>query len=195
MLYTLPTSVETDNREYIIRNKGDFRMVLDCFSALNDPELTKQTRLLTCLIIFYEDFNSLEDIEEARDDLETLVNEMMVFFNGGQEESGRKVNYRLIDWDKDASMVCSAINKVAGKEVRAEEYLHWWTFLGYYMAVGESALSTVVGIRSKIVKGQKLEKHEKEFRQENPQYFNWNSKSVEEQELDRMAAEMWNADG
>lgn len=195
MLYTLPTSVETDNREYIIRNKGDFRVVLDCFSALNDPELTKQARLLTCLIIFYEDFNSLEDIEEARDDLETLVNEMMIFFNGGQEESGRKVNYRLIDWDKDASMVCSAINKVAGKEVRAEEYLHWWTFLGYYMAVGESALSTVVGIRSKIVKGQKLEKHEKEFRQENPQYFNWNSKSVEEQELDRMAAEMWNADG
>lgn len=195
MLYTLPTSVTTDSKEYLIRNKGDFRMILDCFNALNDIELTKQMRLLTCLIIFYEDFNSLEDIEQAKDDLETLVSEMMVFFNGGQEESGRKVNYRLIDWDKDASMVCSAINKVAGKEVRAEEYLHWWTFLGYYMAVGESALSTVVGIRSKIVKGQKLEKHEKEFRQENPQYFNWNSKSVEEQELDKLAAEMWNADG
>lgn len=195
MTYTLPSSIFINGQEFSIRERGDFRMVLDCFEALNDLELTKQMRVLTALLIFYEDFNSFEDIQKHSNDVEELVEKMMLFFNLDQKDSGKSVNYKLIDWQQDAPMICSAINKVAGKEIRAEEYIHWWTFLGYYMAIGESALSTVVGIRNKIVKGKKLEKHEQEFRRENPQYFVWNSKSIEEQELDKLALEMWDAGG
>lgn len=195
MTYSLPSSISVNGQEYAIRKQGDFRMVLDCFEALNDIELDKNWRIITCLIIFYEAFNSFEDIEKHSDDLEELTQKMMSFFNMDQPDPEKSVNYKLIDWQQDAPMICSAINNVAGKEIRAEEYIHWWTFLGYYMAVGESALSTVVNIRSKIVKGKKLEKHEQEFKRENPQYFKWNSKSIEEQELDKIASEMWNSDG
>lgn len=196
MTYTLPISVYVNGQEYTIRKKGDFRMVLDCFEALNDIELTKSARLITCLIIFYEDFNSIEDINEHPNDVEELVKKMVEFFNIDQPEDacGKSVNYKLIDWQQDAPIICSAVNKVAGKEIRAEEYLHWWTFLGYYMSVGESALSTIVSIRSKIIKGKKLEKYEQEFKRDNPQYFKWNSKTAEEMELDRLAMEMWNSD-
>lgn len=195
MTYTLPSSIYVNGQEFSIRERGDFRMVLDCFETLNDLELPKQMRVLTTLLIFYEDFNSFEDIQKHSNDVEELVEKMMLFFNLDQKDSGKSVNYKLIDWQQDAPMICSAINKVAGKEIRAEEYIHWWTFLGYYMAIGESALSTIVGIRNKIVKGKKLEKHEQEFRRENPQYFVWNSKSIEEQELDKLALEMWDAGG
>lgn len=195
MTYTLPSSIFINGQEFSIRERGDFRMVLDCFETLNDLELPKQMRVLTTLLIFYEDFNSFEDIQKHSNDVEELVEKMMLFFNLDQKDSGKSVNYKLIDWQQDAPMICSAINKVAGKEIRAEEYIHWWTFLGYYMAIGESALSTVVGIRNKIIKGKKLEKHEQEFRRENPQYFVWNSKSIEEQELDKLALEMWDAGG
>lgn len=195
MTYTLPSSIFINGQEFSIRERGDFRMVLDCFETLNDLELPKQMRVLTTLLIFYEDFNSFEDIQKHSNDVEELVEKMMLFFNLDQKDSEKSVNYKLIDWQQDAPMICSAINKVAGKEIRAEEYIHWWTFLGYYMAIGESALSTVVGIRNKIVKGKKLEKHEQEFKRENPQYFVWNSKSIEEQELDKLALEMWDAGG
>lgn len=194
MTYSLPTSIFVDGQEYSIRKRGDFRMVLDCFEALNDVELEKQNRILACLMIFYEAFNSIEDFSNCSGEtLEELVKNMMLFFNANQKDSGKAVNYKLIDWEQDSMMICSAINNVAGKEIRAEEYLHWWTFLGYYMAIGESALSSVVAIRNKIVKGKKLEKHEQEFKRENPQYFNWNSKTVEELELDKLAQEMWNS--
>lgn len=195
MTYTLPISVYVNGQEYTIRKNGDFRMVLDCFEALNDIELTKSARLITCLIIFYEDFNSIEDINEHQNDVEELVKKMVEFFNIDQPEDacGKSVNYKLIDWQQDAPIICSAVNKVAGKEIRAEEYLHWWTFLGYYMSVGESALSTIVSIRSKIIKGKKLEKYEQEFKRDNPQYFKWNSKTAEEMELDKLAMEMWNS--
>lgn len=192
-MYKLPFSISVNGQDFSIRERGDFRMVLDCFNALNDIEMDKQTRILTCLIIFYEDLNSFEDIQEHAEDIEELVKKMMEFFNVNQPESGRVVNYKLIDWEQDAPMICSAVNNVAGKEIRAEEYLHWWTFLGYYMAVGESALSTVVGIRSKLMKGKKLEKYEQEFKRDNPQYFKWNSKTADELELDKLAFEMWDS--
>ena len=103
---------------------------------------------------------------------------MFDFFNCGRSQSiGKKMNHKLIDWEQDSQIICSAINKVANKEVRAEPYIHWWTFMGYYSAVGESLLSTIVSIRDKIVRGKKLEKHERIFRQENPEYFIWNISS------------------
>ena len=190
-MYELPISVTIDNREFAIRKQGDFRMVLDCFSALNDLELPREGRIISSLIDFYEDFKTIEDVL-ACDCIAELVTEMMKFFNCGQEDSEKKVTVRLIDWDKDSNLICSAVNKVAGKEIRAEQYIHWWTFIGYYMAIGQSPLSTIVGIREKIAKNKQLEKHEKQFRYENPQYFNMNYKSLEEQELDAEVMKMWN---
>lgn len=192
-MYEIPVSVQIGEERYNIRNKGDFRMVLDCFAALDDEQLTEQERILASVIIFYEDMNCVEDTNKFSD-YNTAVTEMFKFFNCGQEESpGASTNYKLIDWQSDSQLVSSAINNVAGKEIRAEAYVHWWTFMGYYLAVGESALSTVVNIRSKIVKGKKLEKYEQEFRKNNPQYFKWNSKTIGQREQDELARSLWNS--
>lgn len=191
-MYEIPTSVEINGRKFHIRNNGDYRVILDCFSALEDAELDAKERLLASLIIFYDDFTTISDILEL-DDLEKFVTEMYKFFNCGQEKGlGTNTDHKLIDWDKDSQLICSAINKVANTEVRLEPYIHWWTFMGYYTAIGESPISTIIHIRDKIMKNKKLEKHEKEFRYSNPQYFTWNSKTVEENEADRLVKELWN---
>ena len=191
MYYDLPTSITIEDRSYAITNQGDFRMVLDCFSALSDIELGEDYRVLAALLIFYDDFNDVEDIPQDEDTLRALVEEMMTFFNCGQEDDDNTPSPKLIDWEKDAQMIMAAVNNVAGKEVRAEKYVHWWTFTGYYMSVGESMLATIVSIRSKILKGEKLEKWEQKFRNENPKYFDWNSKSIEDMELDQLMYELW----
>ena len=97
---------------------------------------------------------------------------MFLFFNCNQENVGAKAEGKVIDWDKDALMIISAVNKVAGKEIRAEKYLHWWTFLSYYMAIGECTLATVVNIRRKLMKNEKLEKYEQKFVKDSPELFN-----------------------
>lgn len=189
-MYTLPTSVEVNGASFGIRNKGDFRMVLDCFNALNDDELDNDEKIITSLIIFYEDFNSISDVTKCKD-IEYLAKEMMKFFNGGDDNLGKQDSYKLVDWETDSTLICSAINHVAGKEVRAEEYIHWWTFLSYYMAIGECSLSFIVSIRNKIAKGEKLEKHEKKFKQENPQYFNRDMRTKEQKEADDYVRKLW----
>ena len=193
-MYEIPTTITVGSTEYRIRNKGDYRMVLDCFSALQDASLNSNERLFCSLIIFYEDINCIADINKF-EDLEEAATKMFDFFNCGRSQSvGKKMNHKLIDWEQDSQIICSAINKVANKEVRAEPYIHWWTFMGYYSAVGESLLSTIVSIRDKIVRGKKLEKYERTFRQENPEYFVWNTNNIDE-EAEELFNELWNKGG
>lgn len=169
--YELPTSVILNDAEHAIRKDGDFRMVLDCFRLLQDTELEENERILACLVVFYDELNGIEDVQRLGD-IEEAVKQMFSFFNCGQEQSaGINTEVKVIDWDKDALMIISAINNVAGKEIRAEKYLHWWTFMAYYMAIGESPLSTVINIRRKIIKNAKLEKYEQEYVRNNPELF------------------------
>ena len=67
--------------------------------------------------------------------------------------------------------------------------------MGYYLAIGECPLSTVVSIRDKLVRGKKLEKWEREFQLNNPDYFKWDFKSVEEKEAESLIRELWNSEG
>lgn len=192
-MFDIPTDIVIEDRQFNITDGGDYRMVLDCFSILNDIELTQQDRIIGCLIIFYEDLNSITSVYMLPDEIiEQLIKQMFDFFNCGQQETDTKNSPRLIDWEKDEQLVCSAVNKVAGTEIRAVKYMHWWTFMGYYLAIGESALATVVSIRYKIVHNKKLEKYEKDFRRDNPEYFNWDRKTSEQREAENWVVKMWN---
>lgn len=191
-MYKIPTTVVINDTEYGIRNNGDYRVILDCFSALQDVDLTEQERVFASLIIFYQDLNNLEDVF-IQTNLVERVSEMYKFFNCGDTDTiGTKVPYKLIDWEQDSQLISSAINAVANTEIRSVPYIHWWTFMGYFSAIGKSLLSNVITIREKLLKGKKLEKYEREFRRDNPKYFVWNSKSVDDAEADKLLQELWN---
>lgn len=192
-MFEIPTSIQVGEQSLTIRNRGDYRMVLDCFAALNDTELTKEERVYCALIIFYEDFNDLEDLAHYKN-LNEAVKKMYWFFNCGDDTGvGANKHHKLIDWEGDSQLIASAVNKVANTEIRMAEYIHWWTFMGYYLAIGESPLATIVGIRSKIMEGKKLEKHEAKFKNDNPQYFIWDNKSVEDKEAEEAIMALWNS--
>ena len=190
--YDLPVEIEVNGKNYPITNRGDFRMVIDCFSALNDEEIPKYMRLNDALIIFYEDINSDADIAYIfGEHKEEAVKKMFSFFNCNQLEAGLKVNYKLIDWEQDAQLVCAAVNTVAQTEVRSAPFLHWFTFMGHYISVGDSVLASVIGIRFKKARGKKLEKYEREFIQNNPQYFTSKAELEEQEEAEAWLKKNW----
>lgn len=181
--YSLPTAIEIDGKSYPITQKGHFEMVIDCFSVLNDKEIPEKLRVVDCCKIFYEDINDDSDIMLFGEHYEEAVDKMYSFFNCNQLEVGAKTNIKLIDWETDAQLICAAVNNVAQTEIRSEPYLHWFTFMGYYISVGDSPLATVVGLRDKKARGKKLEKHEREFIMNNPQYFT-TKEQLEQQKQD-----------
>lgn len=181
MSWTLPASLTIRGASFRIRT--DFRDILRIFEAFNDPDLDDRAKTYVMLRIIYPDFDKIPE-----DDMQEAADKAIDFINCGQEGESR---HKLMDWEQDAEIIVPAINKVAGCEVRGLEYLHWWTFLGYYMEIGESLFSQVVNIRYKRAHGQKLEKWEKDFEKENRHLIQFKKKLSEEEkaalEADRAA--------
>ena len=196
-MYELPKTVKTESgATYHIRKSGDFRMILDCFKALQDTKISEDARILASLIIFYEEFTTIWDIPADQGEVKSLIEQMYKFFNCGKRESvGAQTSTALINWENDSQLICAAVNAVAKMEIRALEYLHWWTFIGDYISVGESVLATVVGIRDKVIKGKKLEKWERDFKRANPEHFIWRQADIESQDIDRMLRNRFHRSG
>lgn len=155
MYFDLPTSLEIGGEEWVIRT--DYRIILSILAAYDDPDLEDKEKIYVCLYNLYEDFENLPQ-ELYREAFEAA---MGFIDHGNGDSNGHRA--KNMDWEQDANLLFPAVNKVAGYEVRSVEYLHWWTFLGFFMEIGEGAYSTVLSLRSKKNSGKKLEKWESEW--------------------------------
>ena len=70
---------------------------------------------------------------------------------------------QLMDWQQDAPLIAAGIRQAAGCDVRSLPYLHWWSFLACFDAIGQGSFATVVAIRDKLRRGKRLEAWELEF--------------------------------
>ena len=91
------------------------------------------------------------------------MNEIMNFINCGDSEDEGQKEPPIMNWEQDFPLLISPINKTIGHEIRAMDYLHWWTFISAYMEIGECMFKTVVDIRRKKRKNKKLDNWEREF--------------------------------
>ena len=183
-VWNFPTSLNIGGVEYEIRT--DYRVILDLLMALNDPELSDSDNKMSAymqsrviLEIMFPDWDNIpqEHIQEALD-------KVAEFIDMGIGDDSKKP--KTMDWEQDAPIIIPAINKVLNREIRAEKYMHWWTFLGAYMEIGEGLFSNVIHIRQKKAKGKKLEKWEQEFYKENKSLIDFQHKekrSNEEKEM------------
>ncbi len=156
MITGLPKTITVNGREEPIRY--EYTAVLDAISALNDPELEDGERIYAFLWIMYVNFENF-----SPDDYDPAFKAACTFLNNGDEEEEKTRSPRVIDFEQDYRLLIPAINKVAGMEIRNHDDIHWWTFLGWFMEIGEGTYSTVLNIRQKRRKGKKLEKWEQEF--------------------------------
>lgn len=150
-LWSLPQSLCIGGKDYGIY--GDFRDVLEIFSYFQDESLPEFLQWEIALGLFYK-----EEIPPAHK--QEALEKLSLFLSGGREE---KPGPKLLDWEHDAAVIVADVNKVAGAEIRAMPFVHWWTFLAWFHALGEGQLSAVVSIRSKLARGKKLDDGEKEF--------------------------------
>ena len=159
--WDLPVSLTIGDTGFDIET--DFRKVLYVLSVFNDPDYEPDEQAAVCLRVMVKDWESLPPAR-YREAMEALA----AFIDGpGVREDKRRPMPRTMDWEQDGPVIIPAVNRVLGQEVRALPYLHWWTFLGAYMEIGECLFSTVVGIRQKRARGKKLDKQEQQFVREN----------------------------
>lgn len=167
MDYGLPKTVNICGTEFAVRY--DYRVILEIFEVLNEPDISDQERALAVLQIFYVEWQEIPDYEAA-------IKECINFINCGRTEEPGKKQPQLVNWEQDYQIIVAPINRVLGYEIRAKEYdpetntggVHWYTLVSAYMEIGGDCLfSQVVRIREKKAKGKPLDKAEKEFYRKN----------------------------
>ena len=143
-----------------------------------DEKKIEQT--MTMLQILYIDFDAIppkyyqEAAEKAVDFIDCGI------------KGDDKPKPRTMDWEQDAPIIAPEVSKVAGRDIRVGE-THWWEFFGYYLGIGEGVFNTIVSIREKRRKGNKLEKWEKEFYQNNKSLIDLKVKKIERSDEEKEA--------
>ena len=158
----LPKSLEINGRWYEIRS--DYRDIREIMIAMMDVELSDNERAEVVLTIFYPGLDEMphEDYQEA-------INKLLWFINCGTEEKkdSRKQPI-LVDWEKDFRYMVSPINKVVGTEIRALDYMHWWTFKAAWDEMDSECLyAQILRIRNKKARNKPLDKREAAWYREN----------------------------
>ena len=179
MIGRLPTKLNVDGQDYDIRT--DYRDCLVIMTAFNDSELSDWEKMLIVINIIY--INPPENLQEA-------YNKAIWFLDCGKDlvsETSHKP--QLYDWEQDEQMIFSAINKVAGKEIRCQEYMHWWTFMGLFNEIGEGMFASIINIRNKKARHKKLEKYEQEMYRDYKDIIDIHSKRKQRSEADKLALE------
>lgn len=157
--WSLPQTTTIGGVEYQLST--DYRDVLEIIEYLNDPENPELLRWRIAVALFYD----CEDFPEEH--LQEAMEYLSAFISCG--DTTTTPGPKLLDWEQDAQIIVADVNKVAGTEIRAVPYLHWWTFLSYFRAISEGQLLTLVSIREKIRTGKKLEPWEQEYYHKNPE--------------------------
>ncbi len=172
--WALPTELKIGDEMYPIRT--DYRAILDILRAQSDEELTDQEKTQVLFEILF-----LAPQNIPRKNLEEACKKAVEFIDCGIKDDGRK-KPRLMDWEQDAAIIAPAISNVVGKDIRSVDYMHWWSFMGAYMEIGEGLYSQIIGIRQKKAKGKRLDKWEQEFYQANRLLIELNTKRQERPE-------------
>ncbi|WP_143322567.1 Gp15 family bacteriophage protein [Clostridium sp. HBUAS56010] len=179
--FSLPTALEVGGKLYKIRT--DYRVVLDILTAYGDPELDAADKTQVLIEVLYINYETIppEHMEEA-------VKKASWFLDANLPHD-LKPHPVTMDWLKDAPIIIPEVNKNIGTEVRSVKYMHWWTFFGAYMQIGGDGLySSVINVRQKRAKGEKLEKWESKFYKENQALcdLNWEQKKKEMEAVEKI---------
>ena len=173
-MFSLPATVEIDGRSYGIR--ADFRVILEIFVMLDDPNLTDADKTEAMIRMFYI---------ERPSDPEAAITAFVSFADPRGSGNKEKPHTRLISWSQDFDLMVAPINHILGFECRAADYLHWRTFLAAYLEIPpESVFARVLRIREKLRTGKKLEKYERSWYNRNRDLVHLKPKfSKKEEEL------------
>lgn len=180
--YQLPTTLNIKGTEYPIRS--DFRDILNILIAMSDQDMKAWEKQEVMYRIIYPDWKTI-----PANAFSVACKKAVEFIDYTIPENRPKP--RTMDWKQDAAIIIPAVNKVAGKEVRAAEYMHWWTFIGYFMEIEDGMFSQVLLVRQKKARGKKLEKWEKEFERNNAALVRLTKKESLEQRREKESIMKW----
>lgn len=174
MDWDLPTAVEINGKEYNIRNKCDYRVVLDTMLAMEDEELPDLAKMGVASQIFYENAKDIpfEALAESFSQIAYIISCGEQSDSNAKQQEENVVNnngIKMIYWENDFKFIAPAVSKVLGYSIRDKNnYTHWYDFKGALGLIDpNSYYSRILSIRDCLCKGKPVPDTDKKFYQQN----------------------------
>lgn len=175
--HRLKKSVEIGGKKYEIRS--DFGVILDTKKVSEDTSFSEADRVYMILNAFYVDFDSIPP-----DCYQEAMNKWAEYVQCGIPVHKGSTPH-LVDWEQDWPLIVGAINRILGYDIRSIPYdvetntggVSWETCMSGYVEIGPDCLwAQIVGMRDKLARGKKLEKHEREWYRQNKELVDFKTK-------------------
>ena len=170
--YKLPLSLTIGGRAYPV-NFG-WQNAIEILIDFQNPEYAHAVKVASMLRKLLPNW-----MEIPKEHISEAIEKACAFLDCGKQKNDKN-RPRVMDWKQDADMIIPAVNSVAGVEIRLDPRIHWWTFFGWYMSIGDGLFATVLRIRGKKAKGKPLDKWEEEFYRENRQIIDLHAEETDE---------------
>ena len=182
-LWQLPRQAVFGNARYPFN--ADYRDILEIIGYLGNGQLPQSFRWEIAIGLFYKRTVAQKHRAEA-------VAYLRRFLTRGREETPGPA---LIHWEQDADAIVADINRISGREIRGERFIHWWTFLSWIDSIGQGQLSQIVSLRQKLRRGEALTPQEREFYRQNQNRVRPRDEDPQKQRLEAMLAGQGKEDG
>ena len=130
-MWALPTTVQVLDREYAVRNKGDFKTILKIIKTSKEPDLNPIEREVAILCLFYDGLDEPDDVFnefETPEYKQEAHRQLSIFISCGDADDcqGIHTRYPLMDWEFDEQLIITGINPQLGNgmDIRSLEYMH-----------------------------------------------------------------------
>ena len=174
-----------------IEFNSDFRISIMFELLMQDKRYTKEQKVFQALRLYYPNFEQIEDVEKAIDDL-------LWFYRCGRElaDSNKKSrngnqNKQIYNYEFDDIYIYSAFKSQYNIDLQDIEYLHWWKFKAMFDCLSDDTkFVEIMGYRAMDLRKIK-DKHERErYKRLKDAYKLPDMRSDEEKEAD-FADALW----
>lgn len=175
----LPQSVEIEGKRYEIR--WDFRISVLYELLMDDVSVPLEDKFPMALNLYFP---------AIPEDMESAMEAIQWFYNGGQEESKRKHNgrkagkaQRIYSFHYDAPYIYAAFMSQYGIDLNSVT-LHWWKFIALFQALdGKNQFSKIMGYRAMEI-SKDMPQKQKEFYREMKELYRLPVSETEQQEVE-----------
>lgn len=178
----LPSFLEIEGKKFEI--KTDFRDIIKIFSEISDEKLNDIEKIYIILdkLFLNSEIFGVEDIFSA-------FKKAKWFLDGGKDYSeNSKDTPKIFDWEQDFDFIISAVDQSVKtvETVLDLKYMHWWTFLRKLSERKDTRLDSIITIRDKLNRHEKLDEFERRILSENHDLI-----FIKNNEMKKFEEEMW----
>ena len=174
-----------------IEFNSDFRTSIMFELLMQGKKYTKEQKIFQALRLYYPNFEQIEDVEKAIDDLLWFYRCGKELANSNKKSRSGNQDKQIYSYEFDDTYIYGAFMQQYKIDLQDIEYLHWWKFKAMFDCLSDdSKFVEILGYRAVDLRKIKDKKEREHYKKLKEVYKLPDMRSEEQKEMD-FADALW----